>query len=46
MASGRKFGQKFFLLDYCEGGHDKVYPFIPKNEVWIEKLFHPKKENS
>ena len=37
MASGRKFGQKFFLLDYCEGGHDKVYPFIPKNEVWIEK---------
>lgn len=26
-----------FLLDYCEGGHDKVYSFIPKNEIWIEQ---------
>lgn len=25
-----------FLLEYAEGGHDKVYHFIPKDEIWIE----------
>lgn len=25
-----------FFLDYTEGGHDKVYSFIPKNELWID----------
>ena len=25
-----------FFLDFTEGGHDKVYSFIPKNEVWID----------
>lgn len=34
--------RSLFLLDYCEGGHDKVYPFIPKNEVWIEEAISPK----
>ena len=34
--------RSFFLLDYCEGGHDLVYPFIPHNEVWIEKALSPK----
>jgi len=29
--------RSFFLLDYCEGGHGLVYPFIPKNEIWIEE---------
>lgn len=33
--------RSFFLLDYCEGGHDKVYPFIPKNEIWTEKALSP-----
>src|SRR5581483_4909933 len=26
-----------FSTDYGEGGHDRVYPFIPKNEIWIEE---------
>lgn len=34
--------RSFFLLDYCEGGHDKVYRFIPKNEIWIEQAISPK----
>jgi len=33
--------RSFFLLDYCEGGHDLVYPFIPKNEIWIEEVLSP-----
>jgi len=33
--------RSFFLLDYCEGGHGLVYPFIPKNEIWIEEALSP-----
>lgn len=25
-----------FFLDFTEGGHDKVYSFIPEREVWID----------
>lgn len=25
-----------FFIDFTEGGHEKVYPFIPKDEVWID----------
>lgn len=25
-----------FFLDFTEGGNDKVYSFIPENEVWID----------
>jgi hypothetical protein len=25
-----------FFLDFTEGGHDRVYSFIPENEVWID----------
>ena len=25
-----------FFLDFTEGGHDKAYHFIPKNEIWID----------
>jgi hypothetical protein len=25
-----------YFIDFTEGGHDKVYNFIPKNEVWID----------
>lgn len=25
-----------FFLDFTEGGHDKVYLFIPKNEIWVD----------
>ena len=30
-------------LDYEAGGHDRVYNFIPKKEIWIEQTL-PKKE--
>src|SRR3989344_4799320 len=26
-----------FFLDFVDGGHDKVYNFIPEDEVWIEE---------
>lgn len=25
-----------FFVEFTEGGHDKVYKFIPKNEIWID----------
>jgi hypothetical protein len=25
-----------YLLDYADGGHDRVYDFIPDNEIWLE----------
>ena len=25
-----------FETDFTEGGHDLVYPFVPKNEIWID----------
>jgi hypothetical protein len=25
-----------FFIDYTEGGHDKVYRFVPKAEVWLD----------
>lgn len=31
----------FYLVDYAEGGHDKVYDFIPKGEIWIDEVLHP-----
>ena len=26
----------YFFLDFTEGGHDKVYHFIPQGEIWID----------
>lgn len=31
-----------FYIDFTEGGHDKVYKFIPENEVWIDDDLSPK----
>ena len=31
-----------FFLDFTEGGHDLIYPFVPKNEVWIDDDVSPK----
>ncbi len=28
-------------IDFIYGGHGYVYSFIPKDEIWIEKMFHP-----
>jgi hypothetical protein len=30
-----------FFIDFTEGGHDKVYSFIPKNEIWIDDDLSP-----
>ena len=31
----------FFFVEYAEGGHDKVYGFIPENEIWIDEILPP-----
>jgi hypothetical protein len=30
-----------FFLDFTEGGHDKVYSFVPANEVWLDDDLSP-----
>jgi frataxin-like iron-binding protein CyaY len=30
-----------FFIDFTEGGHDKVYKFVPANEVWIDDDVRP-----
>ncbi len=31
-----EFVRDLFFLDFTEGGHDKVYNFVPKDEIWID----------
>lgn len=38
-----KIVRDYFLVDYAGGGHDKVYGFIPKDEIWIDKVLNPNK---
>ena len=33
--------RSLYFIDFTEGGHDKVYPFVPKNEVWIDDDLGP-----
>jgi len=28
--------RSLFFIDFTEGGHDKVYKFIPEKEIWID----------
>jgi hypothetical protein len=30
-----------FFIDFTEGGHDKVYRFVPPNEVWLDDDLSP-----
>ena len=30
-----------FFIDFTEGGHDKVYRFVPENEVWLDDDLSP-----
>ncbi len=30
-----------FDIDFTEGGHDRVYNYVPKNEVWIDNDIMP-----
>lgn len=32
-----EIARDLYKTDYCEGGHGYVYPWIPKDEIWIEK---------
>jgi hypothetical protein len=36
-----KLVRSLFFAEFSEGGHDKVYPFIPDNEIWIEETLSP-----
>jgi hypothetical protein len=36
-----EFVRDIYLVEYAEGGHDLVYSFIPKGEIWIEEVLHP-----
>jgi len=31
----------FFYIDFTEGGHDRVYPFVPEKEVWLDDDLNP-----
>jgi hypothetical protein len=31
-----KIVRGMFFIDFVEGGHDKVYSFIPEGEIWID----------
>jgi len=35
IVKGKVVRDKLFI-DFTEGGHDKVYSFIPENEIWID----------
>ncbi len=28
--------------EFTQGGHEFVYPYVPKGEIWIERALHPK----
>ena len=32
-----KIVRDLYFIDYVEGGHDKVYSFIPEGEIWIDE---------
>ncbi len=38
-----KLVRDLVFLEYDAGGHDRVYPWIPKDEIWIEEAL-PEKE--
>ena len=37
-----KLVRDFMYIDFAEGGHDLIYPFIPKNEIWIDDDIGPR----
>lgn len=32
----------FYFIDFTEGGHDLVYHFVPRNEVWLDSDANPR----
>ncbi|MBU0461454.1 MAG: hypothetical protein KJ574_02600 [Nanoarchaeota archaeon] len=37
-----KLVRDLLYIDFVQGGHDRVYKFVPKNEIWIESAVPPK----
>ena len=37
VADGRVI-RSLYKNDYTEGGHGYVYPWVPKGEIWVEKV--------
>ncbi len=35
--------RKQFTVNFIQGGHDRVYTFIPKGEIWVERGFSKNK---
>jgi hypothetical protein len=33
--------RSLYFIDFTEGGHDKVYHFVPKEEVWLDDDLSP-----
>jgi hypothetical protein len=33
--------RSLYFIDFTEGGHDKVYHFVPKGEVWLDDDLSP-----
>jgi hypothetical protein len=33
--------RSLYFIDFTEGGHDKVYHFVPRNEVWLDDDLGP-----
>jgi hypothetical protein len=33
--------RSIYFIDFTEGGHDQVYHFVPKNEVWLDDDLGP-----
>jgi hypothetical protein len=33
--------RSLYFIDFTEGGHDRVYRFVPKNEVWLDDDLGP-----
>ncbi|MCR4327685.1 MAG: hypothetical protein NUV46_03840 [Nanoarchaeota archaeon] len=31
-----KIVRDLFFIDFVDGGHDKVYSFVPQNEIWLD----------
>jgi hypothetical protein len=34
----------WYQTDYAEGGHFVVYPWVPKGEIWLEKVCDPREQ--
>jgi hypothetical protein len=41
LVNGESVRDKYYI-DFTEGGHDLVYHFIPRREVWIDDDLSPK----